>query len=184
MTVSETISPAQFGHKRCIGWSKFPKDLPETNYTFWPDSIITAAAIGADDTSSGCAHEDADDVATLRQRLSELGFPSDDVPCVASQQMSVAAAPFGLGSVVNSWLKPYMYAITYGYSFWSPPLGLYKDQPPPLGLPRSSIRNLNSSSFNRSTQAPTSTSTATTHSRRYLDWDIHASLTIVLCTLC
>jgi len=183
MIVSETILPVQFGHMRCLGWSMFPKDLPETNYTFWPDTIITADAIGADDTSSSCAHEDADDVATLRQCLSEVGFLPDDVPCVASQQMSVAAAPFGLGSVVNSWLKPYMYAIAHGYTFWSPPLGLYKDQPPaPPDVPRSSISNLNGS-FNRSTDALMRTSTATTHSRRYLDRGIHSRLTIVLCTL-
>ena len=127
-SLPQQTSPVQPRLMRCFGRSQYPKDLPETNYTFWPDLSTTADAVGADSPNSGCSHDDADDVTALRQHLLEMGFPPGNAPCVASQQLSVSPAPFGVGSVINSWLKPYMYAIAYGFIFWSPPLGLYRNQ--------------------------------------------------------
>jgi hypothetical protein len=34
---------------------------------------------------------------------------------------------YGFGSVVNSWIKPFAHAVDHGLSFWSPPLGSYRD---------------------------------------------------------
>lgn len=147
--------------------SSFPKDLPETNHTFWPDPS-TAAFTAAED-GGGCAEEDPDAV-NLQVRLLALGFPPGEAACVAAQQVRVAAAPFGFGSVVNSWLKPYMYALAHGYAFWSPPLGLFRDRQHPLLTstpPAGSRRSSNASESSEFESAADATvSAAPVHAER------------------
>jgi hypothetical protein len=60
----------------------------------------------------------------LRKHLARLSSPAK---CEVSQQLTTDNVGYGFGSVVNSWVKPYMAAVDKGLSFWSPPLGSYAD---------------------------------------------------------
>ncbi len=61
---------------------------------------------------------------SLLHRLERLATPKT---CSASKQFTTDNVGYGFGSVLNSWTKPYMYAIAHELSFWSPPLGSYRD---------------------------------------------------------
>jgi len=60
----------------------------------------------------------------LRSLLLKLSNPKE---CVAKHQITTGSISFGLGALISSWLKPLMFSVDSGFSFWSPPLGPYKD---------------------------------------------------------
>jgi hypothetical protein len=61
---------------------------------------------------------------TLRNHLSSLAQPK---VCLAGKQAKAMKAPFAFGSMVSSWMKPYMWSVEHNYSFWSPPISAYQD---------------------------------------------------------
>ena len=51
----------------------------------------------------------------LQSFLDQLGRPAK---CIASQQMTTDNVGYGFGSVINSFIKPYTYAIAHGFTMW------------------------------------------------------------------
>jgi len=97
----------------------FPFDLVSHAHVLEHDSFLPDASDGS---PSPC-HDPAG--IALRKHLTRLASPSQ---CEASQQLVTDNVGYGFGSVLNSWVKPYMYAVDKGWSFWSPPLGSYADK--------------------------------------------------------
>mmetsp|Transcript_17605 Transcript_17605/g.40424 ORF Transcript_17605/g.40424 Transcript_17605/m.40424 type:complete len:217 (-) Transcript_17605:1330-1980(-) len=96
----------------CVPFEAERHDLVLTQRSYLPDpsKVRTSCRDGS--------------AATMRDLLAQLSAPAT---CVADQQLTTDNVGYGFGSVVNSWLKPFMFAIDHKLSFWSPPLGNYAD---------------------------------------------------------
>mmetsp|Transcript_11660 Transcript_11660/g.14064 ORF Transcript_11660/g.14064 Transcript_11660/m.14064 type:complete len:459 (-) Transcript_11660:154-1530(-) len=96
----------------CFPFHEFPHDLLLTTASFTPD---------LSKVDNHCSDVES---VTFQQHLKKLGNPAE---CIVGNQLTTDNVGYGLGSVINSWTKPFMFAISSKLSFWSPPLGSYVD---------------------------------------------------------
>ena len=97
----------------CVPFDAVPHDFMLNQAAYWPEP--GRAGMGRCQDSAATA---------LRKHLMRLSEPNE---CVAAKQMTTDNVGYGFGSVVNSWIKPFAHAVDHGLSFWSPPLGSYRD---------------------------------------------------------
>eukprot|EP00614_Pseudopedinella_elastica_P031730 CAMPEP_0172619946 /NCGR_PEP_ID=MMETSP1068-20121228/98764_1 /TAXON_ID=35684 /ORGANISM="Pseudopedinella elastica, Strain CCMP716" /LENGTH=484 /DNA_ID=CAMNT_0013426977 /DNA_START=198 /DNA_END=1655 /DNA_ORIENTATION=+ len=82
----------------CVPFEAERHDLVLTQRSYLPDpsKVRTSCRDGS--------------AATMRDLLAQLSAPAT---CVADQQLTTDNVGYGFGSVVNSWLKPFMFAIDH-----------------------------------------------------------------------
>lgn len=98
--------------KLCFNYSMVPHDFVLQNYSFLPDPF-TSSCYSSDDFKAQSLHFDIHE----RQNLDS---------CIGSKQLYIADnGAFGFGSTLNSWVKPFMYALDNKIQFLSPALGPY-----------------------------------------------------------
>jgi hypothetical protein len=98
----------------CFPIENEPHDMLERNTLYIPH---TAAGL-----KGPCGLDQS--AKALRSLLTNLSNPK---VCIANRQITTGSISFGLGALISSWLKPLMFSVDSGFSFWSPPLGPYKD---------------------------------------------------------
>jgi len=118
------LSPfrGQLLHKLCFNFRDNPHNTTEAHYSFMPDP--------AKGRPGACQDPDAE---KLRAFLLKLAHPSS---CAPKGQVLTEGPTIGVGGMMTSWLRPYMYAVEHKYSMWSPLLKGYADTKPSL-LPTS-----------------------------------------------
>ncbi|KAL7545460.1 hypothetical protein ACHAWF_008809 [Thalassiosira exigua] len=114
--VSERLSPESpeksGDAKLCFRHSMVPHDFMLKSNSFFPDPI-----------SSNCNTSDEGDTA---EALSiDIHQRQSPISCNVSRQLYIDGQDlsFGFGSMINSWIKPFMYSLDNDYQFWSPGLG-------------------------------------------------------------
>ena len=102
------LSPfrGQLLHKLCFNFRDNPHNTTEAHYSFMPDP--------AKGRPGACQDPDAE---KLRAFLLKLAHPSS---CAPKGQVLTEGPTIGVGGMMTSWLRPYMYAVEHKYSMWSP----------------------------------------------------------------
>jgi hypothetical protein len=128
--VKSARSPTAEG-QLCVPFDTVAHDYVLQHSSYLPEPSTSGSAGDGNNYAMGQCRDSA--ALALREQLIRLSEPN---ACVASKQMTTDNVGYGFGSVVNSWIKPFAHAVDHGLSFWSPPLGSYRDGKGKRGSPR------------------------------------------------
>ena len=97
--------------KLCFNYTMVPHDYVLQNNSFLPDP-----------NTSSCYSDDF----KAKSLAFDVHKKQNPGSCVASNQLYMDGnVALGLGSMINSWIKPFMYALDNNLQFWSPGLGYF-----------------------------------------------------------
>ena len=106
---------ASFSEIPCFSFGNISHDFVLQNMFYFPDPASSGL-------NGPCPDHESD---LLRAHLGRLSARGN---CAVKNQLIAAGPPFGFGSLVTSWIKPFMFAVDQNLSFWSPSLGAYRDK--------------------------------------------------------